>query len=1389
LGNGNGGKVVLWSDNYTKVDGAILARGGVLGGNGGQIETSSHGTLVANSVADATASRGQAGSWLLDPSDVTIVASGGSPLTGGVFNPGGASGTVSNGTINAALNAGTSVTISTTAGSGGSGHLVQNPGAPINKTAGPDATLSLIASLDLVLNDVITASGTGKLNVSLDASGGGTTTYNAILAYKNITTNGGTLQFLSGVYIPPGSVASNFTTAGGAVTFNGDVLIANQNGLVIDTVTGSPASAGASVTFGGKIDSGNSYQYSATPLNWNQALAAAKSGSGTNVGDTYMATITSSLESVIAVKATGFVDPQSISGANTIWLGGARLDSGTPWRWQGGPENGQIFNTTPTGVNPPPGVYQNWLGAEPNEKSTNAYLGFFSPATLPTGKWGDYNGTLNFLGASIMETNLAASPLTVNAGTSAVTFNGKVGSINPLASLTVTGPTAINGGQITTEQGQTYNSLITLGSASTLMNSTKSTLQLDSNISYSGAAGSVLTMRAANDVIVSPGVSITSTGGALTTSLTADTANTGSGAITLRGPISTNGGAINLSASSGITANNAAIDSGGGAITITNNRSGNIAFTSGSTITAGSGNISITNGAAAGITGGGTIALLDLSGAALSVSNNVTDLAAGQNAITLDGPLTASGAVTVLSKAGDILVNKNITSTLTNSPSAIILAAATPKTAVDNTGGNVKLAGSQLTVDATSRAIIYTGSIADSTGMSSSDPGYPGAGHYRYNVAYNNIGRGVNNTGTYVQYREQPTLTMTLPGKVYDGLALDATDWTQYNPVSGWVNGDTSSVNSLSGNLSLNGSTATVAKNQATYTVALDTLLDTLGYKLVVPTTSYTITPAPLTITGDTFSKIYGTNDPQPLTYTTTGLVSGETVATALTGNLGRLSGENVGSYAQTQGSLLANNGNYTINFNPSTLSITPNLSAPVTVIGDTLTKNYASNDPTLTYTTTGLLNNRVVSSYGPNGAIINTTITDSNSGSFSGNLGRNSGENVGSYATTQGSLASSNYAIVFNPGSLSIIKNAAAALSVTGDTASKNYGSNDPLLTYTVAGLVTNKTVQSYDVNGNQISTTLNDTQNTALSGNLGRNVGENVGGYATTQGSLVSANYAFNFTPGALNINQAASAPITVTADAVSKNYGNNDPTLTYVTTGLINTTVQSYDTTGSLQSVAINNTAGNSLTGNLGRNSGENVGSYDITQGSLASANYVINYVANNLTITPNTASPISITAVAVGKTFGSDDPNLSYNVSGGSFVNTTVQSYDASGARQNVTINDTAASALTGHLGRISGETIGNYSITQGSVAAANYVINYTPANLTINPTVLAIVANAHSKEYGNNDPDLDYTFTNPTQAQVNSYDPSGTLSLTAVPGGGGTATFTGHLGRPDGEDVG
>src|SRR5512132_1144965 len=80
-GRGNGGKVVLWSDSETTFAGTILARGGARGGDGGFVETSSHGQLAFTGNVDTRAPGGKAGTLLLDPENFYVNANGLPPRT------------------------------------------------------------------------------------------------------------------------------------------------------------------------------------------------------------------------------------------------------------------------------------------------------------------------------------------------------------------------------------------------------------------------------------------------------------------------------------------------------------------------------------------------------------------------------------------------------------------------------------------------------------------------------------------------------------------------------------------------------------------------------------------------------------------------------------------------------------------------------------------------------------------------------------------------------------------------------------------------------------------------------------------------------------------------------------------------------------------------------------------------------------------------------------------------------------------------------------------------------------------------------------------------------------------------------------------------------------
>ncbi|WP_341986949.1 two-partner secretion system adhesin CdrA [Pseudomonas aeruginosa] len=588
------------------------------------------------------------------------------------------------------------------------------------------------------------------------------------------------------------------------------------------------------------------------------------------------------------------------------------------------------------------------------------------------------------------------------------------------------------------------------------------------------------------------------------------------------------------------------------------------------------------------------------------------------------------------------------------------------------------------------------------------------------------------NDATRVYGDVNPTLTATMSG---------------INAIDAYVNSQFNDLYQATAS-----TTATQASNVGQYAItgnANGSEYFSQRYQLVRQDGRLTVTPAQLIVSADAKTKVYGDADPT-LTYQVSGLKNSDTAAGVLSGNLGRVAGENVGNYGILQGGLGLNTANYTLSYVGNDLRITP---AQLNVIADAKTKVYGDLDPALTYQVSGLKRGDTA------GAVLN-----------GGSLSRVAGENVGVYGINQGGLGlvSSNYTLNYQGNNLTITK---ALLNVIADAKTKVYGDADPALTYQVSGLK----------NGDTAGAVLN-------GGSLSRVAGENVGVYGINQGGLglLSANYDLSYQGNNLTITKAL---LNVIADAKTKVYGDADPSLTYQVSGLKN-----------------GDTAGSILTGGLNRAAGENVGVYGINQGDLAlnSGNYDLSYQGNNLTITK---ALLNVIADAKTKVYGDADPSLTYQVSGlkngdtagavlngGGLVrvsgenvgNYAIQqgglglvsgNYDLAYQGNNLTITkallnviadaktkvygdadpsltyqvsglkngDSAGSILTGGLNRAAGENVGVYGINQGDLAlnSGNYDLSYQGNNLTITKALLNVIADAKTKVYGDADPSLTY----------------------------------------------
>jgi len=260
------------------------------------------------------------------------------------------------------------------------------------------------------------------------------------------------------------------------------------------------------------------------------------------------------------------------------------------------------------------------------------------------------------------------------------------------------------------------------------------------------------------------------------------------------------------------------------------------------------------------------------------------------------------------------------------------------------------------------------------------------------------------------------------------------------------------------------------------------------------------ITPASLTVTANSVSKVYGTTDASVAGFTVSGQVGSDNANSATVSNPTRSrveQGENVGSYLYTySGGTVSGQqaNNYTIgSYVQGSITIT---AKELTLTGKTVEKTYGDTDESVVgYTVTGMANNEAA-------PIINATYSRTDAS-----------EDVGvySYTYTNASSANANYTVgTINPGQLTIN---AKALTLTAGAASKTYGQADAdaTFTYSVAGMVNNEAAP--DVTGLSI----------AARANAGETAGEQAGTYSydLTGGVSANANYTIGtYLPGTLTM-----------------------------------------------------------------------------------------------------------------------------------------------------------------------------------------------------------------------------------------------------------------------------
>jgi hypothetical protein len=469
----------------------------------------------------------------------------------------------------------------------------------------------------------------------------------------------------------------------------------------------------------------------------------------------------------------------------------------------------------------------------------------------------------------------------------------------------------------------------------------------------------------------------------------------------------------------------------------------------------------------------------------------------------------------------------------------------------------------------------------------------------------------------------------------------------------------------------------------------------------VTKTVSLTVNKAVLTVTAADKTRLYGDANPL-LTTTVAGYVNGDTysviggsaslacAATATTA---------VGTAPITVDVSGMSATNYSFTGVGGTLSITR---APLTVTAANKSRYYGYADPVFTATVSGFKNSET-------SAVL--------SGSAGLSTAAVAGSPVGSYAitVTQGSLSSSNYSFSsFVDGTLSVTK---APLTVTASNKARSYGSDNPSLTATIGGFVNGET-DSVVSGSASLSTTAAKTSP--------------VGTYpiSVSLGTLVADNYAFtSFVEGVFTVGTPV---LTVTANSLSKYYGDANPTLTYRFSGFANDETEASAVNGA-PIVATTATT----------DSG--VGTYPITLalGSLSATNYTLHL--DNGVLTVNKAT-LTVSADDKTRLYGQANPELTLKMSG--FVNG-----ETSTALTSQPSASTSATLLS---------PVGGYTISPSGASSANYDFYYIDG-------VLSITQASASVSLGS----LSHVYDGSSKAASASTSPAG-LDLQILYGGSSTA---------------
>ncbi|MCH6199884.1 T9SS type A sorting domain-containing protein [Aquiflexum sp. LQ15W] len=500
---------------------------------------------------------------------------------------------------------------------------------------------------------------------------------------------------------------------------------------------------------------------------------------------------------------------------------------------------------------------------------------------------------------------------------------------------------------------------------------------------------------------------------------------------------------------------------------------------------------------------------------------------------------------------------------------------------------------------------------------------------------------------------------------------------------------------------------ATPPTNAGTYQVVASVAADTnFGSANSSPFT-FTITRVTVTITPNAGqSKFIGGSDPV-LTFQSSGWLGSDNAA-LLQGALSRAAGEAAGFYPITLGNLTETSGNYLLALTAGIqFEIRIDPSMPVVQGTATFQNSFASNSHSVTLPSNIQAGDLLVMVLRPGATLAATT---PNGWTLLSSRSSN-GVSYVFFRTASGSEGSTQSISLSNNGSLAAITYRISNWEGTPEAAVAGSNTNNPPSITTswdasptlfIAAMTNRRT--DNDVTGapSGFSNLL------TIANSLSTNNAFVRASTAVREENTKTIDPAGFSTSGTIDNPHSFTIAIkgkrkvlTVVANPLSKVYGQPDPELTYTVTGFQGADNESI------------------LTGSLSRTSGQNVGTYTISQGNLAAADYIIEFTGANFSITPKTLSitPDSGQFKIVGE---SDPESLTFQTSGFEFSDNN--------------------SLLTGSLLRAAGESPGFYPITQGTlnVTSGNYTLQFTSGiqfEIRSNPSRYIVTASTTNPRAG------------------------------------------------------